>query len=230
MPRHPRIDLPDIAQHIIQRGNDRQACFFEDIDRVRYLHDLRDIARREHCRLHAYVLMTNHVHLLATPAAPGQVGRMMQALGRRYVRYINARYQRTGTLWEGRYKACPVMDERYLLRCQRYIELNPVRAGITVDPAGHPWSSPPGNILSPTDPLLTPHPAWLALGGDLPACRKAWRDWVMEDIDPHEIDAIRQHLRQQRVYAPERLRQAVEARIGRVIAPRKIGRPRRTEQ
>jgi putative transposase len=134
MPRQPRLDLANIPQHVVQRGNDRQPCFFTDVDRVRYLQDLREIAIREGCNVHAYVLMTNHVHLLMTPAASGQVARVMQSLGRRYVRYINDRYRRTGTLWEGRYKSSLVDRETYLLHCYRYIELNPIRAHMTADP------------------------------------------------------------------------------------------------
>ncbi|WP_345782844.1 transposase [Dyella acidisoli] len=106
MPRQPRLDLPYIPQHIVQRGNDRQPCFFTDIDRIRHLDELREITLHEHCVVHAYVLMTNHVHLLMTPTDSGQIARVMQALGRRYVRYVNDRYRRTGTLWEGRYKSC----------------------------------------------------------------------------------------------------------------------------
>ena len=227
MPRQPRIDLPGIPQHIIQRGNDRQPCFFTDIDRVRYLQDLRDIARREYCNVHAYVLMTNHVHLLVTPMASGQIARLMQALGRGYVRYINDRYQRTGTLWEGRYRSCPVMDDDYLLRCQRYIELNPLRACMVADPAHYRWSSHGANTRPPADPLITPHRAWLALGHDVAARHRAWRATVMASVDPAETDAIRLHLQRQHLYAPERFRKAVEARLGRPVGPRKIGRPRR---
>lgn len=117
MARRPRVDLPGIPQHVVQRGNDRQPCFFADADRHCYLQNLREIALREHCEVHAYVLMTNHVHLLMTPEASGQVARLMQALGRRYVRYINDRYRRTGTLWEGRYKSSLVDRDTSLLRC-----------------------------------------------------------------------------------------------------------------
>lgn len=110
-----------------------------------------------HCAVHAYVLMTNHVHLLMTPEAPGQVARVMQDLGRRYVRYINERYHRTGTPWEGRYKSCPVADDRYLLQCQRYIELNPVRARMVGDPADYRWSSHRHTAFGEPDPLVQPH-------------------------------------------------------------------------
>ncbi len=125
MARPPRFDVPGVTQHIVQRGNDRLPCFAADLDYVRYLQDLRDAAKENDCAIHAYVLMTNHVHFLATPSTHGAVGRMMQALGRRYVSYFNRRYHRTGTLWEGRYKSCLVDSEEYVLRCYRYIELNP---------------------------------------------------------------------------------------------------------
>ena len=169
MPRPPRIDLPGIAQHVIQRGNDRRPCFFAEIDYVRYLQDLREIARREGCAVHAYVLMTNHVHLLMSPAAPGGVARTMQALGRRYVRYINDRYCRTGTLWEGRYKACLVGDDRYVLQCHRYIDLNPLRARMVAGPADCARSSYRCHAFGQPDPLLTPHAAMLRLGPNAPA-------------------------------------------------------------
>jgi len=227
MARQPRIDLPGIPQHIVQRGNDRQPCFFTELDHTRYLQDLRDIARREYCSVHAYVLMTNHVHLLVTPMAAGGVGRMMQALGRGYVRYVNDRYRRTGTLWEGRYKSCPVMEDAYFLRCQRYIELNPLRARMVHDPAHHRWSSHRGNTSSPADALLTPHRAWLALGPDTPSRHHAWRALVMETIDTAETDAIRLHLQRQHLYGPDRFRRAIEAQLGRTVGPRKIGRPRK---
>lgn len=227
MPRQPRIDLPGIPQHIVQRGNDRQPCFLADTDRIRYLQDLRDITRREYCTVHAYVLMDNHVHLLVTPMAPGQIGRLMQALGRGYVRYVNDRYRRTGTLWEGRYKACPVIDDGYVLRCQRYIELNPLRARIVADPGDYRWSSHRGAALAEPDPLVHPHRAWLALGPDQPTRQRAWRDLVTEAVDPGETDAIRLHLQRQHLYGPERIRRDIETRLGRTVGAIRIGRPRK---
>lgn len=221
MPRQPRIDLPGIPQHIVQRGNDRQPCFFNEIDHVRYLQDLREIARREQCTVHAYVLMTNHVHLLMTPVAPGQVSRIMQALGRRYVRYVNERYRRTGTLWEGRYKSCPVADDRYLLQCQRYIELNPLRARMVADPVDYRWSSHRHNAIGEPDLLIQPHPDCQALGSNEETRRQAWRALVMETVDPAETDAIRLHLQRQHLYAPDRFRRAIEAQLGRTTGPRK---------
>ena len=159
MPRQPRIDLPGVPQHLVQRGNDRRPCFFAPIDRTRYLDELRDAACRYGCAVHAYVLMTNHVHLLLTPATTGCVSTMMQSLGRRYVRYINDRYRRTGTLWEGRFKACPVQSDDHLLRCYRYIERK--------RPATTPTSRP--HLVLSLSCRALPSPKWAA-GCRYPGC------------------------------------------------------------
>lgn len=143
--------------HIVRRGNNRLPCFFEDADRIQYRQVVRDLLPKFGVELHAYVLMTNHVHLLATPAEPGALSRFMQALGRRHVGYVNARHRRTGTLWEGRFKSCVVESESYLLRCYRYIELNPVRAAMVDDPGHHPWSSYHFNAWGRADPILRAH-------------------------------------------------------------------------
>ena len=226
MPRQPRLDVAYIPQHVVQRGNDRQPCFFNDIDRVRYLQELREIALRERCSVHAYVLMTNHVHLLITPTATGQISRLMQSLGRRYVRYINDRYHRTGTLWEGRYKSSMVDRETYLLHCYRYIELNPVRARMTTDPLHYPWSSHSCNAF---DPLIHPHDSYLALGATPEQRCAAYRTLAMEALSQDEIDAIRTHLQRQHALGPDRFRLAIEAHLSRRAGPAKIGRPRKHE-
>lgn len=228
MPRQPRLDLPGIAQHVVQRGNDRQPCFFADIDRQRYLQDLRELALALGCHVHAYVLMTNHVHLLLTPQQPAALARLMQSLGRRYVRYVryvNDRYHRTGTLWEGRYKACLVDGDDHLLRCYRYIELNPVRAGMVADPADYPWSSHAANARGAPDPLVQPHPRYRALGTDDPARRAAYRALVIAGLDPDEIGQIRATLQRQHVLGNDRFRQAIERQLGRRAGPARIGRP-----
>lgn len=156
MPRRPRIYLDGVPLHIVQRGHNRQPCFFPDADYVAYLEWLGDAARHTGCQLHAYALMTNHVHLLLTPGDAQAVPRLMVALGRRYVPYVNAAYQRSGTLWEGRYKSSLIQSESYLLACMRYIELNPVRAGICPDPAHYRWSSYRANALGETTSLRSP--------------------------------------------------------------------------
>jgi putative transposase len=225
MPRRPRIDLPHVTQHVIQRGNDRQPCFFVAGDYERYRSDLREIALHEGCEIHAYVLMTNHVHLLVTPTATGQVARMMQALGRRYVRYVNDRHHRTGTLWEGRYKACLVGTQPYLLRCYRYIELNPVRAAMVAQPDAYRWSSYGCNAHGVIDSLIRPHAAYVALGIDPEQRRTAYREFVAEVLAESELDDIRLHLQRQYAFGPNRFREAIEAQLGRRAGPAKIGRP-----
>jgi putative transposase len=163
MARQPRLDLPGIPQHIVQRCNNRLPCFLGDADRRHYLTLLGEASLDTGCKLHAYVLMDNHVHLLATPPEIGAIARLMQKLGRNYVGQFNARHQRTGTLWEGRYKASLVDSESYVLRCHRYIDLNPVRARMTADPVGYRWSSCAAHCGHDPSTVLTPHPAYTAL-------------------------------------------------------------------
>ena len=230
MPRRPRIDLPHVTQHVVQRGNDRRPCFFTEADYERYRCDLREIALHESCEIHAYVLMTNHVHLLMTPSGAGQIARIMQALGRRYVRYVNDRHHRTGTLWEGRYKACLVGTERHLLRCYRYIELNPVRAAMVVRPVEYRWSSYSCNACMVADPLVRPHAAYLALGIDAEQRCTLYRAFVDEATTEGELDEIRLHLQRQYAFGSDRFRQAIEAQLGRRAGPAKIGRPAKKTQ
>lgn len=226
MARKPRIDMPGIAQHVIQRGNDRQPCFFRDIDRVRYLQDLREITLTSSCNVHAYVLMTNHVHLLVTPNEAGAISRVMQSLGRRYVRYINDAYGRTGTLWEGRYKSHLVADDEHLLRCYRYIELNPVRAGMVTSAGDYAWSSHRCNAFGHADPLIRSHACYRRLGTTDGERQAAYRDLVQQAQDE---DAARfsDHLRHQHPMGNERFRATIEARLGRNLTPRKGGRPKK---
>lgn len=212
---------------MIQRGNDRRPCFFADGDYARYLDELREVALREGCAVHAYVLMTNHVHLLMTPTEAGQVARVMQALGRRYVRFVNDRYHRTGTLWEGRYKACLVDSETYLLTCYRYIELNPVRAAMVAQPGDYPWSSHGRNAMGRADRLVHPHASYLALGPDDAGRCSAYRELVMHAIAPDELEAIRLYLQRQHALGSNRFRCAIEQQLARRAGPARIGRPRK---
>ncbi len=154
MARLPRHDLAGIPQHVVQRGNNRLPCFLDDEDRQRYLQCLPQVLLRFGCRLHAYVLMNNHVHLLLTPEESGAVSRLMHTFARNYAGLFNGRHGRTGTLWEGRYKACLVDSGSYFLACSRYIELNPVRAWMVAQPGDHPWSSHGANAAGRVDPLL----------------------------------------------------------------------------
>lgn len=227
MARLPRLDLPGVPQHIVQRGNNRLPCFLDDDDRRRYLTLLREALLPAGIRLHAYVLMDNHVHLLATPLVAGDIGRMMQRLGRQYVGLFNGRHRRTGTLWEGRYKACLVDSEHYVLACYRYIELNPVRARMTDDPAAWPWSSCAANLgLRPHSGLL-PHPTWLALGSTAAERIAAYRRLLDEAIPDDMLADLRLYLQQQRAWGRDDFRAMVEARTRRFAGTRPACRPRK---
>lgn len=224
--RTSRLDLAGVAQHVIQRGNDRQPCFFAEGDYVRYLQDLRHSALRFDCRIHAYVLMTNHVHLLVTPRLAGAVGRMMQTLGRHYVRYFNDSRGRSGTLWEGRFKACLVDSDGYLLECYRYLELNPVRAGIARLPQDYRWSSFGFNGLGLNDPLITPHPVYEAIARE-PAQRCAlYRRLVAQGIEDDRAQAIRLYTQQQRALGSTSFQQRIESQLQRRAGLGRPGRPR----
>jgi putative transposase len=163
MPRRARLSVPGIAWHVIQRGNNRCVCFHAEEDYRRFLDDLGEQSRRFGCAVHAYVLMTNRVHLLPTPRRADSVGLMMKHLGQRYVQYVNRAYRRSGTLWEGRYRSCLAQSEDYVLACYRYIELNPVRAAMVHHPREYRWSSFHANGDGKRDALITSHEQYLLL-------------------------------------------------------------------
>ncbi|WDJ96137.1 transposase [Xanthomonas campestris pv. incanae] len=195
--------------------------------RLRYLHLLHEALHATGCQLHAYVLMDNHVHLLVTPPAAGRVGLLMQRIGRNYVALFNGRHGRTGTLWEGRYKACLVDSADYVLRCYRYIELNPVRARLTDNPAAYRWSSCPANLGQRRHSALTPHPCWLALGSDPIERYKAYRALLDEALSDELLASIRLHLQQQRALGHDAFRAIVEAKTRRFAGIRPAHRPRK---
>ncbi len=225
MPRQPRLDVAGVSQHVVQRGNDRQPCFFLEADYHRYLDELHAASLRYEVALHAYVLMTNHVHLLVTPGEPGAVSRMMQCLGRHYVGYVNRAYRRTGTLWEGRYKSCLVGGERYVLACHRYIELNPVRAAMVATPADYPWSSHRANTLDLEDARLTAHPVLLGLAALPEQRRAAYLALFAEVLEAQHILELRAYLQQQRAFGSDRFQAAIEAQLGRCAQVRPAHRP-----
>lgn len=229
MTRQPRLDLPDIPQHIVQRGNNRLPCFLDDTDRHRYLYLLHEALRDADCTLHAYVLMDNHVHLLITPPKIGAIGRIMQKQGRSYVGQFNARHRRTGTLWEGRYKACLVDSESYVLRCHRYIDLNPVRARMTDDAATYAWSSCACHCGHREESFLTPHPAYTALGHTREARADAYNQLLRETLSDDDLHAIRLYLQQQRALGRDDFCAMVEAKTKRFAGIRAAHRPARTE-
>ena len=191
MPRPLRCVLPDHTLHIIQRGNNRALCFVDDEDREHYLAALRHASQRARCAIHAYVLMSNHTHLLVTAADAFAPARMMQSLGRKYVRHFNERHGRTGTLWEGRYRSGLIDSERYLLQCSRYIEMNPVRARIANEPGAYRWSSFRSNAAGEPDVLIRRHAVYLALGRSSLARRDAYRALFDTPLEWTMLDAIR---------------------------------------
>lgn len=203
MPRRLRHSPPGVTQHVVQRGADRQATFFGDADRGHYLGALREAAMRRRCDIHAYVLMTNHVHLLVTPAGEHAVSRMMQDLGRLYVRHLNDTRGRSGPLWEGRFRASLVGAESYVLACHRYIEENPVRAGMVTAASGYRWSSHGANATGAPDGLLTPHPTYAAIAADWEQRGRNYRALFERPLPMRETDAIRRALRKQLPYACE---------------------------
>lgn len=227
MARKPRFNLPGIPQHIVHRGNNRQACFHDERDYRYFLVDLRDAADKNDCHVHAYVLMPNHVHLLVTPMTEHGVTHLMQDLGRKYVRYFNRRYQRTGTLWEGRYKSSLIDSETYLLSCMRYIELNPVRAGMAREPGDYPWSSHKTNAHGKNDSLITPHPIFLDLGMGPDTRPLAYRKLFGKPLDERLLFAIRETLNQELVLGRESFKDRIERLTARRIRPGQSGRPRR---
>ena len=225
MPRLGRYFLPEQPLHVIQRGNDRQAIFFAENDYVRYRDWLQEAACRQFCAVHAYVLMTNHVHLLVTPAAADSVPRLMQSVGRRYVRYVNDTYRRTGTLWEGRYRAAPVDSEAYLVACQRYIELNPIRARMVAAAKDYPWSSHAANAGGTDDPLVRPHPLYLALGPSAEARQKAYRQLFEQCLDDDFVAEVRAATQGGWAIGGERFKEEIAARLRRRVTPLPPGRP-----
>lgn len=230
MPRAPRPDLPHVPQHIVQRGNNRQPCFTDDDDRQAYLQALADGLIRYGCALHAYVLMGNHIHLLVTPTQPAAVSRLMQSLGRRYAGTFNHRHGRTGTLWEGRYWSCLVDSERYVLACYRYIELNPVRAGIAACPRDYAWSSYGANGLGGHDPLLTPHDAYLALAKQESARCAAYRALAAEALADETLQEIRLVLKQRGALGSPLFREEVTVKLQRFVGTRPAHRPGRAQK
>ncbi|OQW87275.1 MAG: transposase [Rhodoferax ferrireducens] len=190
MARLPRLTLPGYAHHVIQRGNNRQAIFAAPAHYQCLLDLLSEYASQFEVLIHAYVLMSNHFHLLATPQSVDGLPLMMQAVGRRYVRYFNAAQQRTGTLWEGRYKSTVVQSERYLLACMAYIDLNPVRAGLVAQPQDYPWSSHAHYLGRRADRLIKPHALFWELGNTPFAREAAYAELVQSGINPVQQQAL----------------------------------------
>ena len=227
MPRQARLTLAGVSTHIVQRGIDRSACFFCDDDRLHYLALLAELAPALGCAVHAYVLMTNHVHLLVTPSHADALSRLMRQLNQRYVQAINRAYRRSGTLWEGRFRSCLVESEAYMLACYRYIELNPVRATMVRDPHDYPWSSHRMNVSTLPSKLLTPHELFFALAADAPGRAAAYRSLFIQDMPETVIADIRRATAGSYALGSPRFQEQIGAMLGRRVAPGIPGRPRK---
>ena len=231
MARPPRLALPGVPLHVIQRGNNRGACFVSESDRRLYLKCLRDAASRHACAIHAYVLMPNHVHLLLTPEEGDGASMMMQEVGRRYVRLFNDTHKRTGTLWEGRFKAAMIDSERYFLTCQRYVEQNPVRASLVKSAADYSWSSHRHSAFGLRDALVMPHEVFNALGRDDEERRAAYAALFAEPISPEEIEQIREATQKGWPLGSEGFVRKIERALGRRARPQRRGpKPAGNEQ
>ncbi|SEI45544.1 transposase [Frateuria terrea] len=225
MPRLPRLELPGVPLHITQRGINKGAIFLDEEDRYHFRHLLRRAFRDQAVALHAFVLMDNHFHLLVTPAAVGTLSNAMGRVGQAYVQAFNLRHHRCGALWQGRFKSCLVQSERYLLTVMRYIELNPVRAAMVDAPEDYRWSSVHTHLGRARDPLVTPHPLYLALGSDPTARADAYRRWLDAGIAPDDLHHLRAYARQERALGDERFQRMVETTLGRPASCRPRGRP-----
>ncbi|MEX5544009.1 transposase [Pseudomonas pergaminensis] len=226
MARRPRVILPDIPLHIIQRGNNRSACFYSDEDYIFYIDKLDLLAELYGCKIHAMCLMTNHVHLLLTPTCFAGAGLLMKGLGQRYVQYINRTYQRTGTLWEGRFRSCLVQKDNYVLACYRYIEMNPVRAGMVAHPGDYRWTSYRANAQGEASSFLSPHAVYRELGSSTMQRAKSYRSLFKDRLSPELIEQIRFSTNGNYVLGDQKFAAEIEQALGKRVSQGVSGRPR----
>jgi putative transposase len=224
MTRRRRIYVPGYPLHVVQRGNDRCAIFLDNQDRGQYLDFLFEAAEQHECAVHCYVLMGNHVHLLMTPENATALPRTMQSVGVRYVRYFNTTYERTGGLWESRYRACLVNTDRYLQACYRYIELNPVRANFVSDPADWPWSSHCLHAYGKPDRVVTLHNYYADLAVTAKRRQSRYRNWFHDSPTEDELHNIRESTRQELVFGDDAFKDLIEARLNIPTRPSPRGR------
>jgi len=225
MPRKPRFYIAGMPVHVVQRGNNRDPIFFDESDYRAYLKWLKEAAEKYHCKIHAYVLMTNHVHLLVTPEDDMGVSRMMQYVGRYYVPYVNHTYGRTGTLWEGRYKSSLIDSDTYLLTCCRYIELNPVRAAMVSHPNEYMWSSYAANAEGKADPIVEPHEIYTTLAPTEKGRRKVYAALFDAHIGDVGLADIRASWQTGTPLGSDRFREKIEGMLGQKVGQSRRGRP-----
>jgi putative transposase len=228
MARLPRFILPDYPQHVIQRGSNAQRILFDEADYWFLWERLGAGATKFHCDIHAYVLMPTHLHLVVTPRTVDGIGKMMQYVGRYYVRYFNQRYERTGTLWDGRYRATLIDPRRWLNTCARYVEQNPVRTGLVTEPGAYDWSSHGANAGGREDTLVHPHPEYLGLGRSTRARQEAWGTLSAEPLDGADLEAIRAATNKAWVLGDPDFCAEMEDKLNRRTTPRARGGDRRS--
>jgi putative transposase len=219
--RKARLRIPGLPLHVVQRGINRESCFLSDSDRLVYLSLVEKRAPTFECAMHAFVLMTNHVHLLLTPARVDSASMLMKHVGQEYVQYFNRTHARSGSLWEGRFHSSIVDTERYLLRCHRYVELNPVRAGMVSGPGEYAWSSYQANAWGRASSLIEPHPVYLALGGTPGERIRAYQTLFAEAITQGELDEIRHAVNGGFVLGSEAFRDLLSETAGRPVSRRR---------
>jgi putative transposase len=228
MPRTARIVLPHTPHHIVQRGHNRQTVFASDEDYKYYLENLITFKREFGCRVYAYCLMTNHMHLVVDPGKNSEsLALLVKRLAGRQTRYINKLENRSGSLWEGRYKSSIISLKEYLPACCRYIELNPLRAGLVTDPADYRWSSYRAKVLGEHDPVVDFPPFYMALGDTEVEKQQAYKDYVLGTVPEKEIMFIREALQRGQLTGSDLFREEIEKKIGIRISNKKQGRPRK---
>ena len=228
MPRRPRMYIPGFPYHIVQRGNNRKACFLDQESYAFYLELWRELSQRYGVKVHAYCLMTNHIHFLVTPECENAISSTMKVIGSRYAYYINKRHKRTGTLWEGRHKSSLVQSDRYLLTCYRYIELNPVRAAMVERPEEYPWSSYGVNAWGDIG-WIAPHAEYLRLGSTSQERCLSYRQLFRQHLGQDDLHLIRKSAQYCQPISDDRFREEISQRYGLEFGYAQKGRPRKRQ-
>ncbi|MBF0276199.1 MAG: transposase [SAR324 cluster bacterium] len=228
MPRQARIVIPNLPHHVIQRGHNKQVIFKQSVDFETYLANLQEGKKKFGIKVYAYCLMSNHVHLLLEPGENiEELGKLMKQIAGRQTRYVNRGAGRTGTLWESRYKSSPVDSESYLLACSRYIELNPIRAGMVSSPVEYPWSSYPDKIGLRSEKWLDLDPIYKRLGSTAKERQRQYADFVEQSVPTEELQRIRNAVQRGQLTGPARFVDEVEKKLKKRIESRGPGRPKK---
>jgi len=229
MPRRARSYIAGLPCHLVQRGNNREACFIEPEGSLFYLELWRSVSSKYGVKVHAYCLMTNHIHFLVTADRADGISNTMKVVGSRYAQYVNRKYRRTGTLWEGRHRSSVVQQDGYLLKCYRYIELNPVRAGMVARPDEYRWSSYGVNAWADGG-WLTPHEGYLALGTSSAIRAEAYRDLFRTALAEEDLQRFRKAAHYCQPVGDDRFRQDLEKRYGLTLGQTRRGRPKKKDR